>query len=455
MISVEASFAYLERLIAWFLADIVTAANVAQLPALALTGALAWLLARPIRQWTCQWVSRDFTDGSREWATRRDWIINRVVPLITPAVWMLGLWLAVEVAERRGWPHDVARVAVNLLVAWLIIRLVADLVPSRSLARLIALTAWTLAALNIVNLLGPLAEVLDSLAITTGTVRLSALGVLKGFLSLAVLLWVATVASRLFEQRITRVKALTPRAQVLFGKLLKVTLISVAIVFALTSVGVDLSTLALLTGAIGVGIGLGLQKSVSNLFSGFILLLDRSIKPGDVIEVGGTYGWVSHLGARYVAVETRDGTEYLIPNEDIITHQVLNWSHKSDRVRLKLDVRAPRDADVELVLTLMKEAASRPPRVLKSPVPNALLMAFGENAIELQLRFWIADATNGIHNVKGEVLLELWKLFREHGIALPRPVREIYMHTPPSQEVARPEPTNRPTLAAQTVRSRS
>ncbi len=449
MVSLEATFAYLERLIAWIVADIVTSANLAQLPALALTGGLAWLLARPMHRWTCQWVSQDLTDGTHEWAARRDWIINRIVPLITPAVWALGLWLAVEVAQRRGWPHDVARVAVNLVVAWLAIRLIADLVPSRPLARLVALTAWTLAALNILNLLSPLTDVLDSLAITAGTARVSALSVLKGFLSLAVLLWVATFASKLFEQRITRVADLTPRAQVLFGKLLKVTLISIAVVFALTSVGIDLSTLALLTGAIGVGIGLGLQKSVSNLFSGFILLLDRSIKPGDVIEVGGTYGWVSSLGARYVAIETRDGTEYLIPNEDIITQQVLNWSHKSDRVRLKLDVRAPLDADLEQVLGLMREAASRPPRVLKTPLPNALVLAFGENAIELQLRFWIADATNGVRNVKGEVLLELWKLFREHGIALPRPVRDVYMHPPPGQEALRGEPSTRPTLAAQ------
>ena len=452
MVALEASFAYVEQVIAWFLADILTSANLAQLPALALTGALAWVLARPLRRWTCQWISHELADSSREWASRRDWIINRIVPLIAPAIWALGLWLAVEVAERRAWPHDIARVAVNLLVAWLAIRLIADLVPSRPLARLIALTAWTLAALNILSLLGPFLELLDSLAITAGTVRLSALSVLKGFVSLAVLLWVATVASRLFERRIARVGDLTPRAQVLFGKLLKVTLISVAVIFALTSVGIDLSTLALLTGAIGVGIGLGLQKSVSNLFSGFILLLDRSIKPGDVIEVGGTYGWVSSLGARYVAVETRDGTEYLIPNEDIITKQVLNWSHKSDRVRLKLDVRAPLDADLELVLALMKEAASRPPRVLKTPVPNALVMAFGESAIELQLRFWIADATNGIHNIKGEVLLELWKLFREHGIALPRPIREVYMHPVQEQELARPEATKRPTLASQTLR---
>jgi small-conductance mechanosensitive channel len=371
-----------------------------------------------------------------------------MVPLITPALWAAGLWIALVAAERMGWPRDVARIAANLLLAWLVIRLVADLVPSRALARLIAVTAWSLAALNILNLLSPLVDLLDSAAITFGQVRVSALNVLRGVLSLAVLLWLAMFASNLFERRITHVRDLTPRAQVLFGKLLKITLISLAFVLALTSVGIDLSTLVILTGAVGVGIGLGLQKTVSNLFSGFILLLDRSIKPGDVIEVGGTYGWVSALGARYVAVETRDGMEYLIPNEHIITQQVLNWSHKSERVRLKIDIRAPLDADLDLVLALMQEAASRSPRILKHPAPNALILAFGESAVELQLRVWIADAPNGIHNVKGEVLLEIWRLFRKNGIALPHPKRDVYLHPQPAdaaapargEELAQPRP---------------
>jgi small-conductance mechanosensitive channel len=215
---------------------------------------------------------------------------------------------------------------------------------------------------------------------------------------------------------------------VLFGKLLKITLVTLAFVVALTSVGIDLSTFALLTGAIGVGIGLGLQKTVSNLFSGIILLLDKSIKPGDVIQVGNTYGWVSSLGARYVSVETRDGMEYLIPNEDIITHQVLNWSHKSTRVRLKLPVRVPLDADLEQALELLREAARRVPRALQNPPPNPLVISFGESAIELELRFWIADAQNGVHNVMSEVLLEIWRLFRDHGIRIPYPKRDVVVH---------------------------
>src|SRR5829696_2222830 len=297
----------------WLLADILIPANLVQVPALALSGGVAWLIARPLRHWTCSWITQQANDQPESWLARyRDFLLTELVPLITPALWASGLWVAITVAQRLSWPHDVARVAANLLVAWLVIRLVADLVPSRALARLIAIAAWSLAALNILQLLAPLAEVLDSAAFTLGSLRLT------------VLLWTATVASRLFEEHITRVADLTPRAHVLFGKLLKITLISLAFIIALTSVGIDLSTLAIFTGAVGVGVGLGLQKTVSNLFSGIVLLLDRSIKPGDVIQVGPTYGWVTLLGARYTAVETRDGTEYLIPNEQIITQQVLN-----------------------------------------------------------------------------------------------------------------------------------
>ena len=303
----------------------------------------------------------------------RCWVTDWLVPLITPTAWAIGLWISVVVAERAGWPHLVTQTAVSLLVAWLVIRLAAALVPYAALARLIAVLAWAVAALNIVHLLGPTLDFLDSVAVVVGGLRVSILTVLRGVLSLAMLLWAATVASNLFERRITRFSEITPRARVLLGKLLKTTLVTIAVVLSLTSIGVDLTTFALFTGALGVGVGLGLQRTVSNLFSGIVLLLDKSIKPGDVIEVGGTYGWVSSLGARYVSVETRDGTEFLIPNEDIITHQVVNWSHRSDRVRLKVPIRVPHDSDLDQALALMREAATYPRRVLAVPAPNALI----------------------------------------------------------------------------------
>ena len=338
------SFGQIEQLARWLFGDALSWANIAQIPALFLTGAVAWLLCHPVRAHIAAWIDRHPDHHRLDWLVlHRPLATERLVPLITPTVWAIGLWISVSVAQYGGWPHAVAQIALDLLLAWLVIRLAVEMVPNPVLARLIAVLAWSVAALHITDLLGFTLQLLDSAAIAVGGLRISLLTVTKGVLSLTVLLWAATLVSTVFERRITRVSQITPRARVLLGKLLKTTLISLAIILSLTSIGVDLSTFALFTGALGVGIGLGLQRTVSNLFSGMVLLLDKSIKPGDIIEVGGTYGWVSALGARYVAVETRDGTEFLIPNEDIISHQVINWSHNDEHVRLKVQVRVPHE----------------------------------------------------------------------------------------------------------------
>ena len=414
----------------WLLGDALSLVNIVQIPAVILTGGIAWLLCRPVQRWITAWIGRVPERHHFEWlAQHRPWMIDRLVPLITPTAWVTGLWISVTVAERAGWPHAVAQIAINLLLAWLVIRLAAYVVPNAVLARLIAVLAWVVAALNVMHLLGPTLDLLDSAAIFVGGLRVSLLTVVKGVLSLTVLLWAATLASQLFERRITHISQITPRARVLLGKLLKTTLVTLAVVLSLASIGVDLSTFALFTGALGVGIGLGLQRTVSNLFSGVVLLLDKSIKPGDVIQVGSTYGWVSSLGARYVAVETRDGTEFLIPNEDIVTQQVVNWSHNDDRVRLKVPTRVPHDSDLDQVMALMLAAAKIPPRILASPMPNVLIMGFGESAIELELRFWITDAQNGVNNVKSQVLYEIWRLFQQQGIRIPYPKRDLYVRS--------------------------
>jgi small-conductance mechanosensitive channel len=424
------SFDQIEQLLRWLFGDALSWANIVQVPALLLTGAVAWVLSHPVRAHVVAWIDHHPDHHRLDWlVSQRPMGTKRLVPLITPMVWAIGLWISVSVAAYGNWPHEVAQIALDLLLAWLVIRLTVELVPNPVLARLIAVLAWSVAALNITHLLGPTLQLLDGAAVTVGGLRISLLTVTKGVLSLTVLLWAATLASTLFERRITRVVQITPRARVLLGKLLKTTLVSLAILLSLTSIGVDLSTFALFTGALGVGIGLGLQRTVSNLFSGIVLLLDKSIKPGDIIEVGGTYGWVSALGARYVAVETRDGTEFLIPNEDIITHQVINWSHNDEHVRLKVQVRVPHDSDLDQVIALMREAVTRPRRILSSPQPNVLILSFGETAIELEVRFWIADAQNGVHNVKSEVLYEVWKLFRQEGIQIPYPKRDLYLRS--------------------------
>ena len=355
------SLGELEQFTQWLFGDVLGWANIIQIPALVLTAAIAWLLCRPLRAWLTDWLNRVHVNHLDWLEQHRSWVIDRLIPLVTPIAWVAGLWISVSVAQQAGWPHAVAHIAINLVLAWLVIRLAADLVPNAPLAQVIAVLAWLVAALNIVHLLGPTLDLLDRAAVLVGGLRVSLLTVVKGVLSLTVLLWAATVGSALFERRMTRVSEITPRARVLLGKLLKTTLVTLAVVLSLASIGVDLSTFALFTGALGVGVGLGLQRTVSNLFSGIVLLLDKSIKPGDVIEVGGTYGWVSALGARYVAVETRDGTEFLIPNEDIVTQQVINWSHNDERVRLKIPVRVPHDSDLDQVMALMLEAAAVPP----------------------------------------------------------------------------------------------
>jgi small-conductance mechanosensitive channel len=178
-----------------------------------------------------------------------------------------------------------------------------------------------------------------------------------------------------------------------------------------------------------VALGFGLQKIVSNLISGVILLLDKSIKPGDIISVSGTYGWVTALGGRYVSVVTRDGVEHLIPNETLISSSVENWTHTQRRTRLKLDVGVHHESDVRSVIALCEEAARAVERVLPDPAPKCLFIEFGESSLKLQLRFWIGDAQNGVQNVKSEVLLEIWDRFKQHGVRVPYPQRDLHIRS--------------------------
>jgi small-conductance mechanosensitive channel len=234
----------------------------------------------------------------------------------------------------------------------------------------------------------------------------------------------------LIEARIRTSRALSPTVQVLFTKSLKAVLITFALLIAILSFGIDLTGLAVLGGVIGIGIGFGFQRIVSNLICGVILLIDRSIKPGDVISVSGTYGWVTALGGRYVSVVTRDGVEHLIPNELLISERVENWTHTSNRTRLKLDVGVHHRSDLPEVIALCEEAARETDRVLKDPEPKCLFVEFGESALKLQLRFWIADAHNGVQNVKSTVLLRIWEKFKQKNVDVPYPQREVHIHSP-------------------------
>lgn len=363
----------------------------------------------------------------------------RVQPLLAAApevlvsvLFLVMLWLEIGVMRKLTWLSNsyLLGVVASLMTAWIVIKLSSTFIRNAAVAQTLALTMWSLAALNITGLLEPTLATLDSFAVTFGELRVSLLTVIKGVLSATVLLWAAAALSRLLETRIKRVPELSPSIQVLTVKLLKITLLTIAIVIALKSVGIDLTALALLSGAIGLGIGFGLQKVVSNLISGVILLLDKSIKPGDVIELGETFGWISSLGARYVSVVTRDGKEYLIPNEDLITQRVVNWSFSNQLVRLEVPIGVSYDSDPHAVRRLLIAAAGKADRVLSEPEPVCHLVAFGESSLDFVLRFWIRDPAQGVVNVKGKVLLAVWDALKDAGVEIPYPHRQIILRDP-------------------------
>ena len=319
-------------------------------------------------------------------------------------------------------------VAARLAIAWFVIVLLAGLIRNQFVYRMVAIFAWTIAALSILGLLQPTMAALDSVAVVLGGLRISPLLVIKTAVLLMLALWAASAAGDFLDKRVRSTAELTPSIQVLIGKVTRLLLITFAILITLSTVGIDLSALAFFSGAIGVGIGFGLQKIVSNLVSGIILLADKSIKPGDVISVGEHFGRVGFMGARYTSVDTRDGREYLIPNEDFITQRVANWSFSSDLVRLSVKFNTTYDSDPRKAQAAAVEAALRVERVLPKPTPQCMLTLFGSTSIEYEMWFWISDPAAGIVNVQSDVLLALWDTLAHQGVKIPQPgpARVIY-----------------------------
>ena len=403
---------------AWMRTDLLVPATLAQGGCAIVLLAIVLLTARPLR--------RVLTDRADRLSPGPVHPVARALAQVAPWILLLLLvWFAILAFDVTRLPAPLLRLVESLAMAWVVIRLSSNLVRNPRVAQAIAAAAWVLAALNIAGLVAPIVDLLGAMAVPIGNFRLSVLLMLKGVVTLAVLIWLANVLSRLADQRLRAFHAMPPAMQVLAAKLTRVTLLALAVVLALGSIGIDLTAFAVFSGAIGVGVGFGLQKVVSNLVSGVILLLDRSIKPGDVIEIEGTYGWITNLNARYVSVSTRDGKEHLIPNEDLITQRVVNWSYSNDLVRQHAQIGVSYKCDPHEAIRLALQAAADVPRVLKDPKPACLLTEFADSSINLELRFWINDPSNGTANVKSQVLLNVWDLYQAHGIELPYPQRDV------------------------------
>ncbi len=359
--------------------------------------------------------------------------------LIKDRLWLmffvLFAWISVGImAETTNFVSRryILTLVASVATAWLMISFATRLIQNRALRRLVSWGLWIYVTLYFLGIAEDFSAFLDTVAFEIGEFRLSLLGLLKAVVITGILFVLARAVTTGTARRIESNTEMSPSMQVLAIKFLQVLLYGAAFFIGLNAVGFDLTGLAVLSGAIGVGLGFGLQKVVSNLVSGVIILLDKSIKPGDVISLGDTFGWIQTLGARYASVVTRDGKEYLIPNEDLITGQVVNWSHSNEFVRLDIFFGTAYDDDPHKVRAIAIEAALGVERVLKDRRPVCHIVGFGDSSVDYILRFWIMDPTGGLTNIRGNVYLALWDAFQEHGISIPFPQREVRMLGEPS-----------------------
>src|SRR5882672_2431569 len=368
----------------------------------------------------------DMTSLAMGWPAPLRLFMRVLVGSASTAVFAVEMTLARVVMMTSTWPSRsyLLAVAANLAFAWLIIRLVTSVIRNTFIVRLVSLSAWLVAALSILGQLEPTIELLDSVAIELGGLRLSPLVLIKLGVMLAVALWLTNIASNFVESRITRSSDLTPSIQVLLVKIIRLALMIFAVAAVLSAVGINLSALAIFTGAAGVGIGFGLQKIVANFISGIILLADKSVKPGDLVTIADSTGRISAMNTRYISVAAGDGREFLIPNEDLVTQKVVNWTYTDKNTLVKISFGTNYDADPRLVCKLAIDLAAAAPRALKGKPPNCILTEFAEAGMKFSLTFWIADP-DGMDNVKSDVMLALWEAFKREGIKVPYPVREL------------------------------
>ncbi len=410
-----------DRALGWVQQNLATKAALTEaLLALALC-LVAWVLCRALNL------------GERDAPASTGWRADqRIAPMLRELrhyAWAgtsgLLLLLADATARHFHLQHQVLSIAVAAALAWVVAHVAGKLIKSRFLGRLVALVVWLMAVAHALGVVDQALEFLDDLGFSVGRSHVSLLLILKGAALFVVLIQAARLLASMADDKLQKAESLSPSAQVLFAKGASFSLYALAIAITLGSVGVDLTSLTVFSGAVGVGVGFGLQKIFSNLVSGVILLLDKSLKPGDIIEMGGVQGRIAQINARYAAVETLDGKAYLIPNESLIGNEVINLSYSNSRLLLRAEVGVAYNADPRAAMRLMEAAAAGTPRVLSDPAPRALITAFADSSVNLAVGFWIEDPGKGLGNVRGDVLLAIWDAFKAGGVDIPFPQREV------------------------------
>jgi small-conductance mechanosensitive channel len=381
---------------------------------------LAWGAGRALR------LSRVEADGIWKFG------VGGLRRILFPAVALIPLMISISLLKR--WTEvDLLRLFVPLLVSLLLVRVFFYLLRHvfaqgsivRSFERTIAVLVWGALVLHVSGLLPEVVDYLDEIAFHLGKQKLTLWQLLEGIFWVVVTLLAALWLSGAIEARLMRAESLHSSLRVVFARLAKALLVLIAVLMVLPLVGIDLTVLSVFGGAIGVGLGFGLQKIGSNYVSGFIILLDRSIRIGDLITADNFYGEVKNITTRYVVVRSADGREAIVPNEMLITTTVLNHSYSNRQIRLPIQVQVGYKGDPERAMQLMEAAASKHPRVLADPPAAAFLARFADSGIELELGVWIDDPEAGTLNIRSELNLAIWRAFQEAGIEIPYPQREV------------------------------
>jgi small-conductance mechanosensitive channel len=392
----------------------------------------AALLASALAHYLKRWLRPLATRSDLDRWPRRLVIGGMVVaPSFLAVVLILGLRALFASFELAVGLIDVALdlATVLVLVRFGVHVLSVSLGPNswfRNWELRVTFAIWAAIAFQVLGWFTGIERTLDSIDLIPGKAQFSLWSLLKGIVVIAGFLVVTSLIARTIERRVMKLEGIAISTRIGISKFSTFAFIALGVLLGINASGVDLTALTVLTGAVGLGLGFGLQSIASNFVSGFVLLLDKSIKPGDVISFTGTtgtssenFGWVQELRGRYIVVRDRDGVETLVPNQNLMTNSVINWSYSDQRVRIRLPVMISFQDDPEVVLQVLIDAAANHPRILKDPGPVSRLMSFENYGMRVEVRFWIRDPMNGVNNVRSDVNREIWRLFKKHGITIP------------------------------------
>ncbi len=407
-------------------ADIFTPAGFWQLAIIGAACVAAWALNGALRAYVRKRAQEIRNAQTLEVTVHG---INRV---LYPLTALIVVWLA-KVILAQSQHVSLLKLASHLLLAMAAIRLVVYILRYifaqrgwvKKTENVIAVCIWAILALYLSGLMPELVNALEEMSFTIGKNKVNLLLIIQALLTVVITVIIALWLSRMIENRLMQTTHFNPNMRVVLSKVLRIMLTVFAVLFAFSAIGLDITLLSVFGGALGVGLGFGLQKIASNFISGFILLLDDSMHIGDIITVEGHYGVVSDLRARYLVLKKLDGTEVVIPNETLIAHPVVNHSFTDHKARVQMPIQISYDSPLELALRLMEAAAKQHSRVLAEPVPQALLKGFGEKGIDLMLNLWIPDPEEGSAALQSEIYLEIWQAFMANGVFMPYPPREV------------------------------